>query len=259
MIGNDSPRPHPHIPTLEHWNELHRLLIGRGRVWEFRDVFVAVCDYFGAQEACHGAFGLTCTQSLEHIFDAWTATDPDESTLLALLNIFAYMALNSSPVRVESYTKMCIDYTDRIGDILLQKFPESLTSRPVLLWTVTKAAISIRTKKDNDGEDNPLSFSHLNAYPGVQSLSSFNCIGLPYYIPIHKENPGWKRPQLPAKCSQLVEMALKTAKEHDDFKLQALCLQELTMRSQHPSGLLNQLAELQKARLLDMQGYLRTC
>lgn len=168
------------------------------------------------------------------------------------------MALNSPSESVKSYAKTCLDYADRVGDILLQKFPESLTSRPVLLWTIMKSAISIRARKDEHGRDNPLSFSYLQAYPGYQRETTI-CIGIPYYVPIHKENPGWKPPQLPEKCSKLVEMALETAKEHDDFKLQVLCLQELSMRSQSPSSLLNELAELQKTRQLDMTGYLGTC
>lgn len=82
---------------------------------------------------------------------------------------------------------------------------------------------------------------------------------IPYYIPVFQENPGWKPSQQPEKCSRLVEMVLEAAKEHDDFKLQALCLQELATRSQHPSRLLSELVDLQKIKQLDMQGYLRTC
>lgn len=258
----DPSRKYPRIPIIEHWNDLYQLLTESGRVWEFRDIFMALCDFFGTSEACHSVFGLTCPQSLRRILDTWTCTTaepPDESTLLALLDLFAYMALNSPPGRVESYTKACVDYADRIGDMLLQKFPKSLTSRPVLLWTLTKSAISIRAREDEHGGAYPLSFSYLNAYPGLASINTNNCIGLPYYIPIRKENPGWKRPHLPAKCSQLVETVLETAREHDDFRLQVLCLQELLVRSQDPSGLLDELAELQKARQLDTQGYLRTC
>lgn len=236
-------------------------LIGSDRVWDFSDVFIEACMSFGSLKACDKVFGPAEDQPLQCLLENWTTTEPDESTLLALLNIFASMALYSTGAdrQNESFTRTCLNYADKIGDSLLQKFPETLKSGPVLLWTLTKSAIFVRTQKGENNPDNPLQHGYLDNYAGVTYMSSFHCMRIPYYVPVYQEIPGWKPPHLPAKCSTLVKMVLEAAKERDDFKLQAFCLQELAMRSQNPSGLLSELADLQKNKQLDMQGYLLTC
>lgn len=196
------------------------------------------------------------------MLDDWTTTEPDESTLLALLDIFASMALNSTRntfFQVDPFTKTCLEYTDKIGNTLLREFPETFKSRPVLLWTITKSAISLRTQKDEHDLENPLQFKHLWLFPGMPGCRDKSCFELPYYLPIRQENPGWQSRLLPPQCNKLLEMALDTAKEHDDFEIQALCLRELAMRSPRPSRVLVELADLQKTKQLDMDGYLSTC
>lgn len=96
-------------------------------------------------------------------------------------------------------------------------------SRQVLIWTVVKSAISLRLQEDKQGEGNPIEFAYMRDYPGISKFKTMHCIGLPYYIPILLENPGWKPPPLPAKNSELLEQALVIAKENDDFKTQTVC------------------------------------
>lgn len=258
------------IPSLEdgadYWHTLCHQLTQSGRIWDFRDVLITVCDSFEPMEACHKLLGPG--DPFERMFEEWTATETDDSTLLALLDILAFAALRSTEVlrEVGQFTKSCLEHADKIGNVLLQSSPEMLKSRPVLLWTVAKASISLREQKFENGLAYPLvhGYNNNNGYPGKSMIFDNRCSGLPVqiwytYVPVFRENPGWMAPHLPPESFKLLEMALDTAKELDDFEIQALCLQELAMRSLNPSSMLNELANLQKTTQLDMQGYLSTC
>lgn len=243
----------------DYWHTLCHQLTQSGRVWDFRDVLITACDSFEPMEACHKLLGPG--DPFERMLDEWTATETDDSTLLALLDTLAFAALRSTELfqEVGQFTKSCLEHADKIGNVLLRSSPEMLKSRPVLRWTVAKASISLHTHMDENGLENP---SGWDAYPGTWMIERNRCSGLegPYwYVPVFRENPGWKTPHLPPKSFKLLEMALDTAKGLDDFEIQALCLQELAMRSQDPSSMLNELAKLQKTTQLDMQGYLSTC
>lgn len=115
-------------------------LFRSGRVWDFRDIFIRSCEVLGTLVACEKVFGSAEDQPLQYLLENWTMTEPDEPTLLALLDIFAHMAFHSTSIdqNIESFTRTCLNYADKIGDSLLQRFPESLKSRPVLLWTLIK-------------------------------------------------------------------------------------------------------------------------
>lgn len=110
-------------------------LISSGQVWDFRDVFIGICNELGPTRACKQVFGPAEVQPFQCLLEFLSATEPDESTLLALLDIFTHMALSSAGTtgKAESFASVCLDYADMVGGSLLQKFPGSLKCRPVLL------------------------------------------------------------------------------------------------------------------------------
>lgn len=269
MLSNRCKISHADLPvtTKIDWPALYDELTRNGRIWDLREIIVERCSRVGSLEACRQIFGSQVQEPLlfRNILDDWTLTGTDESTLLALLDIFNYMVLCSMRVRrncfrlrkqVLPFIKHGLSYADGVGCALIGNFPATLQTRPVLLWTFTKAAISLRLQNETRMEHEWSNLAYLGEHvPGLWVGEQPWGIALSTYVPIYQENPGWNAPKLPQKCSTLLKTTLETARELEDYKTEGLCLKELSMRSQHPSSMLNELANLQKITQLDIEGY----
>jgi len=235
------------------WKKVYEQLLIQGRIWDFRDVLVTIITYFSLEEAMDAFFAPESNNAIDIMLKDWKTDEPDEPTQLALLDIMSFLAISAcSSSNVSPLAESYLEAADALGESVLQNFPDDVKSRPFLQWVIAKAAISARR-----GKRSPLSFDYLADYPGESVLPKR--IGIPYYIPVRQENPGWVVPEIPPKSLEPLEMSLKAARELDDYQTQATCLKELIIRSKTPATLFDELSTLQKSAQQNMDGYLATC
>lgn len=231
------------------WKRIYCQLLSEGRIWDFRDAFVAVSESYGTKDALNAFFGDSSDSSIEGLLLDWKTNSRDESTELALLDLLSFKALapDTSP-DAGHLRETCLRLAEPIGKSLLNNSPHIIRSRIFVQWVIAKSVVG-------SGRGN---FKYLENYRGRTVFPEFEP-GMPYYVPIDGENPGWLPPDLTPTARQSLEMALRTSRETQDYRTEARCLQELSLGTQDPSRPLQELAELQKSKQHDMKGYLATC
>ncbi|KAF5024852.1 hypothetical protein F66182_3091 [Fusarium sp. NRRL 66182] len=233
------------------WKAIYRQLLKQGRIWDFRDVFTLSWVLFGAESAQEEFFGPR--DMLDALVTDWLTTESDESTLLALLDILVFMLrFDDDSVEITPFTERCLSSAGAIGKSLMEKFPHSFTTRTFLQWILVQSLVSSR--RENKGL---MSFSHLLNYAGIANLPSR--FGLPYYLPILQENPGWAKSAMTPESFRPLEMVLRASRDNKDYVTERMCLIELATRQSDPTSTLSQLCYLQKEMQQNMRGYLSTC
>jgi len=239
-----------HLADWADWKKIYRGLLDKGRIWDLHDVLVAAITYYSVEEALEAFLGPS--GSVARLFNDWATSDLDESTQLALLDILSTlvlhsdMRLNDLPI-AESYLVLA----DSISEALVRHFPNDVKSRPFLHWVVAKVSLSTRRGIDNTGP-----FDYIKDFPGAAAIPS--TLGLPYYIPIQRENPGWAISSVHSRYSKPLEMALRVGRETEDYHIQSICIEQLIIRAQNPSVLFTELTDLFKMTM-NMDGFLTTC
>lgn len=224
------------------------------RIWEFRDLFVTLCLYDSVENAMSAFFG---SQSVTDLVGDWWGPDPDESTLLALLDMTVFVAMAACQhfprtLEVIEMAEAWISEGETLRRSLLNKFPSSIYSRPVLLWIVAKINVSI-------AKNLPDPFSYLDQFPGF-TIQPRGLQMAPIYLPLYVENPGLPHVDvLPTTYIQHLQMVLMAAKDLADYQMQCICLKTLLLWSNEPGKWLDQLIVLQNSIQLDRLGCLKTC
>ncbi|KAF4449992.1 hypothetical protein FALBO_16552 [Fusarium albosuccineum] len=163
-------------------------------------------------------------------------------TLLALLDIFVSIALDADiDDRTPAFIDKCLRSASAIGDSIMENFPNHVKSRPFLRFILTRSSIVARRSKKSC-----LDFEYLLGFSGATSFPKH--IGLPFYIPVRRENPGWVTSDMPQDSFQPVEMVLNASKEIKDYSTEALCLMELAIRRSNPNSIFDELARYLIAR-----------
>ncbi|RMJ15860.1 hypothetical protein CDV36_004446 [Fusarium kuroshium] len=234
------------------WAKVYEELQAQGQIWDFRDLFITSCVCFGIESA-EEQFLQSGTASERLVEDWKTLGGDDESTMLALLDIFSTMALlDINHVKGGSLAEKYLAMANTIVETTVQEMPHCAKSRPFLRFIISQSCISLRR-----GMKSQLAYGYLFGFPGLAVFPLD--IGTPYYIPVHQENPGWEPPHLPESSFEPLEMVLRASRELKDYRTQTLCLRELAVRSREPTRFLKELAWLQKEIQRDMEGCLTTC
>ncbi|KAI8712670.1 hypothetical protein NCS52_01365700 [Fusarium sp. LHS14.1] len=241
-----------HLARWGNWGKVYEELQAQGRIWDFRDLFTTSCVCFGIESA-EEQFFQSGTAS-ERLVEDWKSLGgDDESTMLALLDIFSTMALlDINHVKGGLLAEKYLFMATTVAGTIVQEMPHCSKSRPFLRFIISESCISLRR-----GRKGQMAFEYLVGFPGLPVFPLD--IGTPYYIPVHQENPGWEPPHLPEGSFEPLEMVLRASRELKDYKTQTLCLRELAVRSRKPAGFLKELAWLQREMQQDMEGYLTTC
>lgn len=223
--------------------------MSEGRIWDFRDAFIAISESYGTNNAMTAFFGDSSDPSIEGLLLDWKTDSRDESTELALLDLLSFKALapDTSP-DAGHLRETCLRLAEPIGKSLLDNSPHTIRSRVFIQWVIAKSVVG--PERGN--------FKYLADYRGITVFPEF-VRGMPYYVPIDGENPGWLPLNLTPTARQSLEMALRTSRETQDYRTEARCLQELCFGTQDPSRPLQELIELQKWKQHDMSGYVATC
>lgn len=145
-----------------------------------------------------------------------------------------------------------------LAELVMNKYPASMNSRPFLKWLVIKAAtLPITQQPGIDRRVHHPEFMFRD-WPGF-SIASRSWFSLPIYVPTRTEIPSWNRPEIPETANEPIRLALSMAIQLHDYALQVLCIKVLILRSQQPQKLFEQLCKLQESTQEDVEGYLSTC
>jgi hypothetical protein len=249
------------------WKGLYESLRREGRIWEVRDIVSASIGALGAQKTWNDFFGVDIYSGdfFDRFLDDWTLDGYDESTVLAVLDILICLS-RSFVIQISiskekpfiSTAKRCLGHARTFAAAIRQNNPENIKSRPYIRWILAEEELTrhIEEIDKEHGSKGPSSCrAYFDKFPGLTLWHS----GLPIYIPMRAENPGWYISKVPEKSNELLKVALKASQELGDYATESLCLKELLYRSPEPDGLFAQLAILQRSVQGDELGYLETC
>lgn len=232
------------------------MLLSRGHIWDFRDIFLAAVRCFGLPQTCQKFFHVDSCR--ERVLEDWILYERDESTALAQLDILIDLQIHIEPC-AEGINEMEWLYTgaQALAEEIMEKYPESTKSRPFTRWILTKATKLGLDREDDIHTGSQKPYEYLNNYPGYFLPPRWPDV--PIYIPREFETPIWSAPNLAEEKEVPLQMALDLAMQLNDYETQALCLKLLIRRSQEPSSLFERLKRLQKHTQGDGKEYLHTC
>lgn len=259
----ESVRARESLHDWGNWANIYRQLLSQGRIWDFHDIYVTAIHSYGVDQTLETFFGHESHDDPKALFDRlvgdWTtaASEADEATQLALLDILSVTILQLMVPQDSSLIRTCLKVAEAIGGALMTCFPNSIRSRPFFHWALAKAAFLARTDLRRPLTDHFSGYPGLTFYPYCRSLGS-RLIWLPCYTPVRDENPGLPILNVPPRRKDSLEAILRAARELQDYHIEALCLGELILQSKDRYSYFDGLATLQKSTQ-DSLGYLCTC
>lgn len=249
--------------TWRDWRATYSILVDEQRAWDFRDMFMALInlDDLGLLQSPNFFFDSeTPTDFWGRIKEDWLTGNPEVSVYLALLDLSSSMVMMLISYKgAAEWAREALEFADELGEKVMELWPEQTGTRPYLMWLVAKAATAVFQKgvtSDGTYEGAPCFASE----PGLVILPISNTMipALPFYIPIKAENPGWSVPAMPPFAERTLRVVYGIAKGLENYALQAACICELAIRSEKPSTLMDELAEVQRVQG-DLYGRLETC
>ncbi|OTA96079.1 hypothetical protein M434DRAFT_151590 [Hypoxylon sp. CO27-5] len=222
---------------------LYKNLVVQGRVWDVRDITVAMISA--------GVNILDQWGGIQNFAKDWSSSASDASTTLALLDIFVSLAAYELENSVEAAEALIIESTP-LALSIIENDPGSMKSRPFMRWMLTKTQLS-----DIKGPHYAYSYKeHFEPFPGVVFHSKRS--QLPQYVPVKSENPGWNPHGAASEFERPVRMAMITSRELGDYQTEVVALQRLIILSPNPSKEFEELSKLQKVIQGDICGYSKT-
>ncbi|KAK7714949.1 hypothetical protein SLS63_011545 [Diaporthe eres] len=227
------------------WPNLFKELLAQGRVWDFKDLYVAAVSAFSDSEDTL----LLGTEDIKRsLIDDWVLEEEDESTNLALLDMLLEPSQlqPSFPNEAQSRAEAIVAHSRTV-----------MKSRSFIRWILRKAADAFSGHERGD-DDLWLAYkTHLQGFPGMV-WNTGGCFLPGVYVPRNSENPGWVASGLPPSLNEPLQLALNLAKELKDYNAQVACYKLLIFQSQDPTELFQELAHLQKSIQGDKKGHLDT-
>lgn len=227
------------------WPAIFQELLVQGRIWDFKDLYVAAVAAFSNPE---DRLLLGTDDIKRSLIDNWVLEEGDESTDLALLDMLL------EPDQLRSF------YPNEVksrAEAIIAHSPAVMKSRSFIRWILANAADALSGEKKGD-DDSWLAFeTHLQGFPGVV-WNTEGCFLPGVYVPRNTENPGWVAPEPPLGMNEPIQLALNLAKQLKDYNAQVACYKLLIFQSQDPTKLFQELAELQNSMQGDRKGHLET-
>ncbi|KAJ5369312.1 uncharacterized protein N7496_009072 [Penicillium cataractarum] len=132
----------------------------------------------------------------------------------------------------------CAQQAEQCAADIKEYSPHLTKSRPYLQWILAKEHFDRQQNRSASyGEQRELHFEGVSGFV-------LNKWCLPVYIPVATENPGWPSPDPKFPPNEQLQWALKTSKELQDYKTQAMVLRELICRVEDPRPLFKELDQL---------------
>ena len=233
---------------------LHKTMLAQGRVWDWRDIFIATCACnhgdFRENEETFVSRGIT-TKDCDELLTLWMTTPSDLPTNLALLDIMIALVLDK-PLNGHltsenlAFARKVVDRAQDVVASITKYHPAALKSRQYAQWMLAKIAVATYQKHDPPAR-----------LPGL-FLPKEDALDLPIYIPFQSEVPRDQTVFLGSTHVDKVELALSIARQLGDYQTEAMCLKQLILQSESPASVFDELMNLQREVQKDMHGALRT-
>lgn len=228
------------------WPALFKYLLVQGRIWDFKDLYVAAVAAFSC--SAHELFFGT-DDIKRSLIDDWVFEKEDFSTNLAQLSLLL------EPVEPCPWF---LDEARSRAEAIIACSPAAMKSRPFIRWIIANSVETLYTcGKQGEGDPWLTYKTHLQGFPGL-TWGTQGWIMPILYVPRHDENPGWIAPELSPGAIEPLQLALNLAKELMDYKSQTACYRLLISQSQDPVPLFEELAHLLKSKQGDKQAHLET-
>lgn len=244
------------------WHIFYLNILDKQAIWDLRDIIFAVTSVVGPHLP-----GILLTRSEDahdmpdQLLNDWGGDTYEESTYLALLDIFVVMTgfprSKMGDMRESQDANLARQYLQHarsFASAIRMHSPDLIRSRPYLRWILAEEEFA-RQSPEAEQQFFSVDKKYFSRFPGVVVWRN----SVPIYVPEWMENPGWPETKQPAMPSDLLQTALKTSQELEDYQTEVLCLQELICRSPEPLGVFAQLEHLQKEVQRDLTGHQRTC
>ncbi|QKX54154.1 uncharacterized protein TRUGW13939_01238 [Talaromyces rugulosus] len=202
-------------------SNVYERLRNEGRVWDVHDLLIAAAN----MDTSHNRWidnEVLSIDGLSKFLQYWTLGAYDESTYLALLDVFSVLSIACMSTNIyppnEENTVTAKRYLLCARDLAtcIQKNSLSLIkSRPYIRWILAEESFTRMSNSTSSGDLK----SHLANFPGIVIWVST----LPIYIPLKRENPGWPSSSDKPFNISLLTTALKVSQELQDLRMEALC------------------------------------
>ncbi|KAF7897951.1 uncharacterized protein EAF01_008917 [Botrytis porri] len=267
--------PESIIDSSLNWHSLYKHLLSTNRIWDMRDLFLALCSRYGVADAITLFFksrqqaaskNIPKPDKLEfsgwfHFVFDWThRSHGDESTDLALLDLLVTISLqllSHSSQHDPSITKIvnqAMAHTNQFAISLSLSNPENVQTSPYLKWAL--ATQRLARELPSNPRQTP-DYKYIKQSQGAVIFTS----NLPIYVPLSPHNltpVHWKR-QSRSTPENLLTLGLEISRKNGDYSLVVQYLQEMFYTSESPSEVLNELSHIQADMQGDKIGCLQTC
>ncbi|KAI9650409.1 hypothetical protein NHQ30_000423 [Ciborinia camelliae] len=258
------------------WHGLYEHLLSTNSIWDFRDLFHALCSRYGVADTVKLLFKdmKKAIPSEIHKLEVpefntwfdfishWThSSQGDESTDLALLDLLVTisMQLLSHGGQTVDYIKKTINeamfHASQLAISLSLSNPENVQTSPYLRWVLANQRLS---------REFPVNLCQMPKYEYLkrpQGVFVWTC-SLPIYVPFDPIDQPYRvfwEKQSQRTPENLLKLGLDASRKNGDYSLQAQYLEEIFYTSDSPLAVLNELSHLQRDVQGDKIGYLRTC
>ncbi|KAK3904442.1 hypothetical protein C8A05DRAFT_13670, partial [Staphylotrichum tortipilum] len=234
---------------------LYDLLVGEGRVWDFRDLLLAVVSSLGWEAASERFFGpASDAEVIDTILNDWERPGFDEGSTLGLLDLFTSLILQDPRRHLKSRNALLLREAEAlVGSIRSnQDHQDLMRSRPFVQFLLARAALELDPPPPDSWRRQGLRGMFLYQGPGIH---------LPIYVPGRDgKTPGWETlfSQSTPEQRRAVEVAAGMAHHLGDHRLHAQALKLLILQSEKPLAAIGALGDLQNKVQGDRQGYFST-
>ncbi|KAM7190542.1 hypothetical protein V8F20_009675, partial [Naviculisporaceae sp. PSN 640] len=254
-VHSVTQRVKEHYRKVFDWNKLYHRLLAENRIWDLRDLLVAGGSLFGSQFFSQCLNASTFPKALDQLYEDWIQPEYDESTALALLDLFTSILIDSpSSLQDDPKPRLLLEYSESLVESIQTHDPSNMKSRPFIQWIIAKSISEMGDIPERPDGLRLRDFSGTVIRPG-------RGIHLPVYIPAKPwDNPHWDMFSVRSSPQQRqsLHVALQAARYIGDYRLQAMCLKLLILHTQEPKVLMESLQSLQWEQG-DNEGFLETC
>ena len=239
----------PRLP----FRDWYRLLVGEGRVWDFRDLLVAAALSLGWEVASERFFGAVSDgEIINSIREDWERPGFDEGSTLGLLDLFTSLILQDSRKYLKARNSLLLQESATLAASIQHHHDDLMSSRPFVQFLLAKAALELDPAPPDSWLHGDSGGVFLYQGPGIQ---------LPLYVPGRDgKKPAWETLASRSTPEQrrAVEVAAGMAHHLGDHRLHAQALKLLVLQSEAPHAAIGALANLQNKVQGDRQGYFST-
>ncbi|KAJ5116252.1 hypothetical protein N7456_000600 [Penicillium angulare] len=252
----------------DEWQTIYNDMMVDDRIWEFRDLFIAMNGCLRPLETWESLFGTRSSKRendsrfsavIHRLNEDWDLNEYDESTELALLSILVGQIYEMIPWRpyailpwVAREMKIFSQRASLCADRIKHHSAHLIKTRPYLQWRILTETLDRKLNCFSFQEDRDAETENM---PGFL----FETWPLPIYLPDASERTDWPKPDSRFPPNESLRWVLKICRDNGDYMTEALCLYELIARAEDPRLYFEELDNLFLQKQGDYRAYLHSC